>query len=317
MPKASPGSDCSGRRNFCKAGEPAYDRIPKGAFVFFVLSKTLGVALLPTNFLIGIGLAGIALLATRFARVGRQLLVISVVLLAICGFSPLGNLLLYPLENRFPVWNDSQGAPDGIIVLGGAVDADLSAVHGTSVIGSAADRIVATAGLARRYPNARIVYSGGSGNLISNDAKEADYAIAIFERLGIPRTRLIIERRSRNTYENAAFTKELVAPKQGERWLLVTSAYHMPRAVGLFRKVAFAVEPYPVDWRVGDTSDFFSFTPIAGDGLGRTDLAVREWIGLLAYWLTGKTSELFPGPEAGRAIITTDSGSTRPANSTN
>lgn len=276
--------------------------------MFFVLSKTLGVALLPTNLLIGIGVIGLALLATRFACAGRQLVVVSVVLLAICGFSPLGNLLLYPLESRFPAWNDSQGAPDGIIVLGGSVDADLSAAHGVPVTKNAADRLIAAATLARNYPNARIVYSGGSGNLISNDAKEADYAAEIFERLGIPRARLIMERRSRNTYENAAFTKEMVAPKPGERWLLVTSAYHMPRSVGLFRKVGFAVEPYPVDWRVGGPSDMFSFTPVASEGLGRTDLALREWIGLLAYWLTGKTSEFFPGPAAGSATVITRNG---------
>lgn len=276
--------------------------------MFFVLSKTLGVALLPTNLLIGIGVIGLALLATRFACAGRQLVVVSVVLLAICGFSPLGNLLLYPLESRFPAWNDSRGAPDGIIVLGGSVDADLSAAHGVPVTKNAADRLIAAATLARNYPNARIVYSGGSGNLISNDAKEADYAAEIFERLGIPRARLIMERRSRNTYENAAFTKEMVAPKPGERWLLVTSAYHMPRSVGLFRKVGFAVEPYPVDWRVGGPSDMFSFTPVASEGLGRTDLALREWIGLLAYWLTGKTSEFFPGPTAGSATVITRNG---------
>lgn len=276
--------------------------------MFFVLSKTLGVALLPTNLLIGIGVIGLALLATRFACAGRQLVVVSVVLLAICGFSPLGNLLLYPLESRFPAWNDSRGAPDGIIVLGGSVDADLSAAHGVPVTKNAADRLIAAATLARNYPNARIVYSGGSGNLISNDAKEADYAAEIFERLGIPRARLIMERRSRNTYENAAFTKEMVAPKPGERWLLVTSAYHMPRSVGLFRKVGFAVEPYPVDWRVGGPSDMFSFIPIASEGLGRTDLALREWIGLLAYWLTGKTSEFFPGPATGSATVITRNG---------
>jgi uncharacterized SAM-binding protein YcdF (DUF218 family) len=106
-----------------------------------------------------------------------------------------------------------------------------------------------------------------------------------------------MERNSRNTYENAVFTKALAAPKPGERWLLVTSAYHMPRSVGLFRKAGFAVEPYPVDWRVGRGADIFAFTNIAGDGLGRTDTAMREWIGLVAYRLTGKTSELLPGPD--------------------
>lgn len=105
-----------------------------------------------------------------------------------------------------------------------------------------------------------------------------------------------MERASRNTLENAEFSKALVAPKPGERWLLVTSAFHMPRSVGLFRKAGFDVEPYPVDWRVGGPGDLFAFTNIAVDGLGRTDLGLREWIGLLAYRATGKIDDLLPGP---------------------
>jgi uncharacterized SAM-binding protein YcdF (DUF218 family) len=143
-----------------------------------------------------------------------------------------------------------------------------------------------------------VVFSGGSANLISNDAREADYAGTIFESLGISKSRLTMERRSRNTLENAEFSKALVAPKDGERWLLVTSAFHMPRSVGLFRKAGFAVEPYPVDWRVGGPSDLLAFTSIAMDGLARADIAVREWIGLVAYRATGKIDELLPGPVA-------------------
>jgi uncharacterized SAM-binding protein YcdF (DUF218 family) len=264
--------------------------------LFFVLSKTLGYMMLPTNVLIGIGLLGIILLATRFAALGRRLAIFSLVLLAVCAFSPLGNLLLYPLESRFPPWDAARGAPDGIIVLGGSIEADLSAAHGAAVVRGAPDRIIAAAALALRYPNARVVFSGGSANLISNDAREADYAGAIFESLGVAKSRLIMERRSRNTQENAEFSKALVAPKEGERWLLVTSAFHMPRSVGLFRKAGFDVEPYPVDWRVGGRDDLLTFTSIAVDGLGRTDLAVREWMGLLAYRATGKINELLPTP---------------------
>lgn len=265
--------------------------------MFFVLSKTLGIMMIPTNFLIGLGIAGAVLTCTRLAWLGRKLVMVSILLLAVCAFSPLGHLLLYPLEARFPPWNPTSGAPDGIIVLGGSIDAELSAEHDTTVVGNAADRIIAAAVLARQYPNARIVFSGGSANLISTDAREADYAGALFERLGIARTRLTMERRSRNTQENAEFSKALVAPKSGERWLLVTSAFHMPRSVGLFRKAGFPVEPYPVDWRVGDRSDLLTFTNFAVDGLMHTDIGAREWIGLIAYRLTGKIDDLFPGPK--------------------
>jgi uncharacterized SAM-binding protein YcdF (DUF218 family) len=264
--------------------------------VFFVLSKTLGVMSMPSNLLIGIGLLGVVLCATRFASVGRKLMIASIVLLAICGLSPLGYWLLYPLETRFPPWNPAQGAPDGIIVLGGAIDPDVSAGHDTTVITSAADRIFATAVLARRYPDARIVYTGGSANLIWTDAKEADYAAKLLENLGIPKSRLTMERLSRNTEENAQFSKELVQPKSGERWLLVTSAVHMPRSVGLFRKAGFPVEPYPVGWRAEGPESLLEFSELENRGLIHTDLAFREWLGLLAYWTSGKIDSLFPGP---------------------
>jgi uncharacterized SAM-binding protein YcdF (DUF218 family) len=263
--------------------------------LFFLLSKTVGIMLLPTNFLIGIGVLGALLLATRMAAAGRKLLIASAALLAVCGFSPLGYLLLYPLEQRFPPWDAAQGAPAGIVVLGGSIDADVSAAHGVAVVAGAADRILASAGLARRYPNARIVYSGGSPNLRS-DAREADYAASLFESLGISKERLIMERRSRNTQENAEFSMAIAAPKAGERWLLVTSAYHMPRSVGLFRKTGFAVEAYPVDWRVGGREDLLRFTAFWLEGLDRVNVGLREWMGLTAYRATGKIDRLLPGP---------------------
>ena len=264
--------------------------------MFFFLSKTLGIMLLPTNFLIGLGLLGLILLATRFASLGLKLVIASIALLAICGFTPLGNLLLHPLESRFPPWDDAQGAPDGIVVLGGSIDADVSVAHGLAAFTAAAGRVVEAAALAHRYPNARIIFSGGSANLISADAREADYAAAIFESLGVSRERLMMERRSLNTQENAEFSKALAAPKSGERWLLVTSAYHMPRSVGLFRKAGFAVEPYPVDWRTRKRADILTFSPVASEGLERMDIGIREWIGLAAYWATGKIDDLLPGP---------------------
>ena len=264
--------------------------------MFFVLSKTIGFALLPTNFLIGLGFIGAVLLLTRWAWLGRKLVMVATVLLVICGLSPLGYMLLYPLESRFPSWDPARGAPDGIIVLGGSVDTDLSAAHRTPVVAYAADRMLAPADLARRYPNARIVFTGGTSNLVATEAREADYSAPILENLGIPKERIILERDSRNTWENAIFTKQMVAPKPGERWLLVTSAFHMPRSMGIFRKAGFDVEAYPVDWRMGGRDELFAFTRNGREGLEKTEVAMREWIGLVAYRVMGRTGELLPGP---------------------
>ncbi|ABQ36640.1 MULTISPECIES: YdcF family protein [Bradyrhizobium] len=261
--------------------------------MFFVLSKTLGLLALPTNFMIVLGLLGVVLMLTRFAVFGRRLVVAAMLLLAVLGLTPLGSLMLSPLESRFPKWDPAKGAPDGIIVLGGPVDPDLSIMYGMPVTVAGADRLIQAAALARRYPNARIVFTGGSANLISTDAREADVAADILLSLGVAKERLTLERESRNTYENAVFSKAMVAPKPGERWLLVTSAFHMPRSVGLFRKAGFPVEPYPVDWRVGRVLDVDGVSLL---GLRRADIAVREWVGLVAYRLRGRIDDLFPAP---------------------
>jgi uncharacterized SAM-binding protein YcdF (DUF218 family) len=265
--------------------------------LFFVLSKTLGFMLLPTNLLLATGVFGAVLMATSWARLGRKLSIGSAVLLAICGFSPFGNWLLYPLEQRFPPWDAGRGAPDGIVVLGGGIDTEVSAAHRTAMFSSSAGRIIAAAELAHRYPRARIIYSGGNANLISDDtAKEADYVVAVFESLGIGKDRVTLERRSRNTFENAEFSKDLAAPEAGKRWLLVTSAYHMPRSIAIFRKIGFAVEPHPVDWRLAGSADLLRLSVLSVEMLAHTDLAVREWMGLAAYRISGKISSFFPGP---------------------
>src|SRR5262249_43802220 len=166
--------------------------------------------------------------------------------LAILGLSPVGNLLIIPLENRFPPWEAARGAPDGIIVLGGVIDA--SSPGNQIMLNESAERLTVVPDLARRYPNARILFSGGSGALIGDGGAEAGAAARLLESLGISLDRVILEDRSRNTVENAVYSKLIVHPKRGERWLLVTSAFHIPRAIGVFRKVGFPVEPYPVDW---------------------------------------------------------------------
>jgi uncharacterized SAM-binding protein YcdF (DUF218 family) len=265
--------------------------------MFFVLSKLLGVFAFPSNLAILIGILGLLLLPTRFARAGRWLAFVSLLVLAILGLSPVGNMLMIPLENRFPPWDAARGAPDGIIILGGVIDA--SSPGNQIMLNESAERLTVVPDLARRYPNARILFSGGSGALMDDGSSEAGAAARLLESLGISRDRIILEDRSRNTLENAIFSKPIVHPKRGERWLLVTSAFHMPRAIGVFRKADFPVEPYPVDWRTRGAEDMMRPFAVMSDGLQRSDTAVHEWVGLVVYWLTKRSSELFPGPIQG------------------
>jgi uncharacterized SAM-binding protein YcdF (DUF218 family) len=174
------------------------------------------------------------------------------------------------------------------------IDPERSEAAGRPVLMTAADRVTAAADLARRYPTARVVFTGGTGSLFSSIA-EAEHATGAFERMGVARERVVLEGRSRNTAENAAFTAALIAPRPGERWVLVTSASHMPRAVGAFRQAGFPVEAYPVD-RAVLPRDFLTISNSLPVGLGRTDTAVKEYIGLVVYRLTGRSSAFFPGP---------------------
>jgi len=264
--------------------------------MFFVLSKVFGFIALPSNLLITIGLIGLVLSCTRFPRLGGWLVAASVALIALAGWSPLGNALIVPLEQRFPIWDASRGAPDGIVVLGGVIAEDVSAARGVVALNEAAERLIVAAELARRYPTARVVFSGGSNALIMDEAPEAGFAVQQLQALGVARERIVAEEQSRNTIENAVFSRLLADPKPGERWLVVTSAYHMPRAIAAFRSAGFPVEAYPVDWRTRGPIDALRPFASLGDGLRRTDTAVHEWVGLLLYRITGRTSELFPRP---------------------
>ncbi len=264
--------------------------------MFFILSKTVAILLRPSVLICVIGVVGLLLMAIRWRRSGRTLAIGSLIAVIVLGVSPLGLVLTHALESRFPQWQPSRGgAPDGVVVLGGSISPRMSRLRDETVVGGDAGRILAMARLARAYPRARIVYTGGDGTLRGKDGFEADYVPPLLDLFGIARDRVILESRSRNTIENALFTKELVKPKPGERWLLVTSAQHMPRAIGIFRQAGFQVEAYPAAWHTGSEFSYWPNLNIAGN-LARLDSAAAEWTGLLAYWLTGKTSALFPAP---------------------
>jgi uncharacterized SAM-binding protein YcdF (DUF218 family) len=269
--------------------------------MFFILSKTLGLLTVPSNALTLVAAIGAVLLLTRWRRAGRRVLWACLAVFLVIGFMPIGTALTVMLENRFPAWTETAGAPDGIIILGGPISPYLSRIRGQIVLDENAERLTEIPKLAKKYPNARIVFTGGNPRLIGTGTPEAVYAVQLLESFGIPRERITAEDRSRNTEENAAFTKALVKPKPGERWLLVTSALHMPRAVGVFRQAGFPVEPYPVDWH-GDGKPrpwWRWLVPLRSPIYGWVgiDSVSKEYVGLLAYWLTGRSSALFPAPE--------------------
>lgn len=267
--------------------------------MFFILSKTVSVLMQPSNLILLAGLAGLALMLMRWRRAGIRLVVTSVIMLFIAGLLPIGPFLTRILESRFPPWEQAGGlsgdAPVGIVVLGGAISPVLSWQTGLTSVNGDAGRIIALAHLARAFPQARIIYTGGDPSLFGNKRPEADFVGPLLDDFGLARDRVELESRSRNTAENATLSKEIAKPKTGERWLVVTSAQHMPRAIGCFRAAGFPVEAYPVAYQV---ERHLRLRPgfTVGNNLARFDHAVNEWVGLIAYWATGRTSALFPAP---------------------
>ena len=265
--------------------------------MFFYPAKIIWFLVQPSALLLVMLIAGAALLKAGRDRMGRRLIALSICLLLVGGLLPLANWLMLPLEERFTRPDLSGRDVDGIVVLGGAEDAYIWTRRGAHALNEAAERFTEGLALARRFPKAKVAFTGGSIEILTSPTIGADAARAIFGDLGLVEgDRLVLESKARDTWENAILTKALVQPKPTERWLLVTSAWHMPRAIGVFRKAGFAVEPWPVDYRTAGLRDALRPFEAPSDGLKRLDTATREWIGLLSYRLSGRTDALFPGP---------------------
>lgn len=267
------------------------------ADLLFYSSKVLKVFTQPDAVLVLLFLLGAALLWLRRPKTGRLLVTFSALVLFAVSALPIGSWWIGVLETRFPrPAFDTLAPPDGIIVLGGSLsNPTVTSLYGAISLNERAERIVELSMLARRFPQARLVFSGGSGDLRQKVAPESDRLKPFTTDLGIAPGRLEYEERSRNTWENAAFSLAQVRPKPGERWLLVTSAAHMPRSVGIFRKVGWPVIPFPVDYETAGAPPWFWFDPVTNWYM--VNIAAHETIGLIVYYLTGHSASLFPGPE--------------------
>jgi uncharacterized SAM-binding protein YcdF (DUF218 family) len=260
--------------------------------MFFYLSKIVWFFAQPSSLLAVLFAIGTYLYWRGQGRKGVRAFFAAALIYAIGGLSPLGNILLIPLEQaHVRDAGQAMDPPQGIIVLGGAVDTVVASARDEVPLTEAAERLTATVALARRFPEAKIVFSGGDGALVYRGMTEAAAVRRFFSEMGLDLSRVIFEERSRTTYENALFTKDLLGPQSKERWLLVTSAFHMPRAVSAFGSVGFKTTPWPVDFRTRGYQDLIRFPPRPSEGWRRIDLAVKEWIGLAAYRLTGRSGD--------------------------
>lgn len=272
--------------------------------MFFYIAKAVWFVLQPSTLIALLIGYGAILIWTGWARWGRRFVSIGAILLLVVGLSPLGNALILPLEDRFPRADlDSPPPPTGIIILGGAENRLVGSAREAPTLNEAGERLLEGAILAHRFPEAKVAFSGGDAGILYKSDSEAEGAASLLTKLGIDRDRLILESDARDTYENAVYLKKELEAKGAldltKRWLLITSAYHMPRSMGAFRQAGFYVEPWPVDYRTRGKVDLTRPFDKVSEGLRRVDTAMREWVGLFAYWLTGRTDALFPAPNDG------------------
>lgn len=261
----------------------------------FTLSKLLWVFASPGSLLAFLLAGGLALSAARraaLAKKGRYLCIfVNACLLAI-ALLPVGDWALAPLENRF-AFNPPEQV-DGIIVIGGDEQTEITEARGMPMALDSMRRYEMTLDMARRYPDAKLVFAGGSPYVYPKaETLDSEIAREIMNDIGVPTDKMIFEKTSRNTYENAVFSADIVRPEPSQKWLLITSAWHMSRAMGCFRKAGWNVYPAPTGYFTTGRYTFhthFNF----GDQISKLDLAMHEYVGLVAYWLMGRTSALWP-----------------------
>jgi uncharacterized SAM-binding protein YcdF (DUF218 family) len=244
--------------------------------MIYCVSKFFWIVAGPTNVLILITVAGAFWGFTRKSKRAVLLATSSACGLAIGGFTPVGLWAMEPLESRFPAWDsNSRTIPHGIILLGG----------------DNGEGIIVLAELSQQFPQTRLLYSGPGRSIT-----KADESLENFAHFGGDPTRIIMETRSRTTFENAIYSAELMKPKSNERWLLITAALHMPRSVGSFRHAGFSIEAYPIPFTTeGEPDSIFEGSAIS-KSLSQLDAPAKEWIGLVVYRVLGRTDALFPGP---------------------
>lgn len=261
----------------------------------FIFGKLVWAVLQPGNLLVLCLLAGSFLLLAFRGRRGKVLVGLSALGFTLLVVVPIGPAMLLALEERFPRPATLPEKIDGIVVLGGAVDPAISRSYTETAFNGSVARVLGGIALARRHPEAKLVLVGGEGGFFPAGFAESRATLGFVVEEGIVPARVIIEEKSRSTHENAVYAKEIVRPGAGAKWVLVTSAYHMPRAVAAFRAAGWPVIPYPVDYKIDpETGLRPNFSLL--DGLSAATLAGKEWAGLLGYRLMGWTRELFPAP---------------------
>ncbi len=249
----------------------------------------------PSNFLFLLLIIGLLLIIFgKKPKLGKKIILSTLIFLFFVGFSNIGSWLLFPLEGRFSIYTNQTtlGPYQGIIVLSGSEQYDISTAHNQVSLNHGADRLIAAAALSKKFPTLPVIHSG-SGPKSIDQWSETDVAKKFFEDMGLDLSKIRFDDKAYNTHTNAINSKKLIKDSENDPWLLVTSAFHMPRSVGAFRNAGVKIQPYPVDYKT--TLKYQGFFKLnVAKNLFLFDLAIHEYIGLVSYYCTDRSSELFP-----------------------
>ncbi|HEY5328136.1 MAG TPA: YdcF family protein [Mucilaginibacter sp.] len=247
--------------------------------MFFVFSKLLEFFIYPLTWVLALLIAA---LITKKQKLKHGFLVCSTALLLIFSDPFLLNQFA-KLWDIAPVPLKSSGQYSCAIVLGGFT---IEGANGNGIFSGNADRFIQGLKLFTTSKVSHILISSGNGNLLHDNFREADWVKTQLQQFKIPDSAILIEYRSRNTIENAAFSKlELTANHLQPPYILVTSAFHMRRSMGIFRKAKLDVIPYPCNYLAGKgNTNPGDFVPDA-NAFFQWDIYIKEVVGTAVNYL--------------------------------
>ena len=258
----------------------------------FYLSKILWLILSPFNIFIFITLFAILLYFFKLRRLSLIIFLVNFLFIALISFVPIGSYLIFKIEKEYHSYIKTPDQVDGILILGGATIPLLYNEYDQISLNDSSERLAESVFIIKKFREAKVIFSGGSRIINRPDLDHAQVAKSFYKKVGLETNKIIFENNSRNTYENIKYSKKIANPKINEDWLLITSASHMKRALLIADKIDWKLIPYAVDFK---NIKNFKLTPNFNllENLNSFHLGIHEWLGLVSYYLMGRTDKVF------------------------
>ena len=258
----------------------------------FYLSKLLWYLFNPFNSILFLFFLSVILNFFKFQKFSKIILYFTFLLFFITGALPTGSYLLYLLEKNYHNKVNLPENVDGILILSGATNPFLTKEYDQISLNDSVERLTESIQLIKKYPKAKVFFAGGSGLAKYPDLSHSEVAKKFYESLDVNTKNIFFDKKSRNTYENIVFAKMKFNPNINEKWILVTSAFHLKRAISVGEKLGWEFVPYATDYKLPKKFRWklsFNFF----NNLGSLQHSSHEWVGIIAYYFMGRSSKIF------------------------